>query len=262
MKIIFFVLRHFDDTKVSGPVWIGNAAKFSPYRGFGLSGIQEAVCYVIMADYKCVLSFGCCLMYPNLRSNCNKYFITSGFLLKLTCQPAAIQRFLPFILVCAFLAVNCKKESLSEVDKLPAITHIGANTFGCLINGKAWMPGGHDNPYPNYRVILENTASDLVLDIRTYNILGASRSDLTMGGIIKSGTEVFPFRNKDSMTIQFSSGTCYMTPHDSLYRSGALVISKLDLSTGIVAGTFECHIFRADCGDTIRISNGRFDKKL
>lgn len=32
------------------------------------------------------------------------------------------------------------KPTKTELEKLPPITQIGANTFGCLINGKAWIP--------------------------------------------------------------------------------------------------------------------------
>ena len=35
------------------------------------------------------------------------------------------------------LAVGCKK---NELNALPPETQVGANTFGCLVNGKAWVP--------------------------------------------------------------------------------------------------------------------------
>ena len=44
------------------------------------------------------------------------------------------------LLLIAFssLGLHCKKEEPSELSKLPPITNFGAQTFGCLINGKAW----------------------------------------------------------------------------------------------------------------------------
>jgi len=40
----------------------------------------------------------------------------------------------------ASIFASCKKEKMvEEIDKLPAATQNGANTFGCLVNGKAWI---------------------------------------------------------------------------------------------------------------------------
>jgi hypothetical protein len=47
---------------------------------------------------------------------------------------------LPVFLGSLLLAVPyCKKNK----DQLPSATQSGANTFGCLINGKARIPTGH-----------------------------------------------------------------------------------------------------------------------
>jgi hypothetical protein len=49
--------------------------------------------------------------------------------------------FIAFVL----MASGCKKNNNSNnspIDQLPPATQIGANTFGCLINGQAFTPGG------------------------------------------------------------------------------------------------------------------------
>jgi hypothetical protein len=58
------------------------------------------------------------------------------------------------LLLLPLMAMQCKKDTihslnntapcapgdtLCELAKLPAITTTGANTFGCLLNGKAWL---------------------------------------------------------------------------------------------------------------------------
>lgn len=47
-----------------------------------------------------------------------------------------------FSFMSLLTASGCKKNKLSELDKLPPATQTGANTFGCLVNGKAYLPGG------------------------------------------------------------------------------------------------------------------------
>lgn len=43
-------------------------------------------------------------------------------------------------------ATTCKKESTLEMElaKLPQATQTGQNTFGCLVNGKAWVAQNKD----------------------------------------------------------------------------------------------------------------------
>jgi len=44
------------------------------------------------------------------------------------------------------LSSSCKKNKpTNPVDQLPPETQTGANTFGCLINGEVFKPGGGHN---------------------------------------------------------------------------------------------------------------------
>jgi hypothetical protein len=62
------------------------------------------------------------------------------------------------LLICF---AQCKKTSTNPIDQLPPATQIGANTFGCLINGQAFTPGGSGLSGPNlscfYQYLIPNT---------------------------------------------------------------------------------------------------------
>jgi hypothetical protein len=45
------------------------------------------------------------------------------------------------------------------------------------------------------------------------------------------------------------------------YHKGTLTITRLDLQAGIISGTFEFTLAKPGC-DTVRITQGRFDKRL
>ena len=45
------------------------------------------------------------------------------------------------------------------------------------------------------------------------------------------------------------------------YHKGMLTITRLDLQAGIVSGTFTFTLAKPGC-DTIRVTQGRFDRKL
>src|SRR6187401_1438492 len=53
------------------------------------------------------------------------------------------------MLLMLFSIIGCGKDDssipVSELDKLPPATQIGANRIGCLLDGKAFMPGYYNN---------------------------------------------------------------------------------------------------------------------
>ncbi|MGG7035906.1 MAG: hypothetical protein ACI7YS_12040 [Flavobacterium sp.] len=53
------------------------------------------------------------------------------------------------LLIISFTLSCCEKDNTSkpvaEIDKLPPATQIGANTVGCLLDGKAFKPGSYNN---------------------------------------------------------------------------------------------------------------------
>ena len=47
-----------------------------------------------------------------------------------------------FLLLLLFAFSQCKKNQTNPIDELPPETQTGANTFGCLVDGQAFKPGG------------------------------------------------------------------------------------------------------------------------
>ncbi|MEO6683155.1 MAG: hypothetical protein ABIN48_10060 [Ginsengibacter sp.] len=163
-----------------------------------------------------------------------------------------------------FMGTGCKKnKAKTELEKLPPITQTGANTFVCLVNGKAYIPNGNDGAYPNFRTIVDPANS--IIDIRTfsYDFVSGVKSQIFFGSSISKSTGIFSFSNKGEVSLGiFKIMSCYIPSADSCYRKGNLIVSRYDLQNGIFSGEFECIIFGNNCTDTIRITNGRFDAKL
>jgi hypothetical protein len=176
-----------------------------------------------------------------------------------------------YILYAALLLLTqcskCKKDDPTPEEQLPPATQIGANTFGCLVNGQAYLPSGY-NGTSNYVVLYEPAPNGGTLNILTYSIKGTTRQfiNLSCGPIIQP--------RRFSLDIPVTEGTASYTntslpkPCNSYegnqapsYRKGSLTITRLDLSAGIISGTFEVTLAQPGC-DTIRVTKGRFDKKL
>ncbi len=171
-------------------------------------------------------------------------------------------------------AASCKKTipdtPLTELEKLPPIAQTGANTFGCLVDGKAWLPNGRkpQNGGPNIQVYVDPTLQGgrFAITGHQYNIPG---SDVSIGCSNCTNSGFYDLNNNINGASYYKtilgSMPCELSSSDNgTYKSGFLNISKYDLTTGIFSGTFEFKLYNSQslCGDTIRITNGRFDVKL
>ena len=84
------------------------------------------------------------------------------------------------------------------------------------------------------------------------------------GGLYTGAEKPFSkrFSSYSSVLGIIDINSCYISVNDTCYRRGFLKISKYDIANRIFSGEFECTIIGDGCTDTVRITNGRFDKKL
>ncbi len=170
-----------------------------------------------------------------------------------------------FLLVMPLaLLLGCKKTSPAPADQLPPATQTGANTFGCLLNGQVWTPQGY-NGTSNYSVVVDPTYHGGNVDVRAYRYTDNLLQSLIMGGdgINSVGTYsldatprsiFFTDTHLPSACQNFDGST-------GQYRRGTLTITRLDPQAAIVSGTFAFTLYKPGC-DTVRVTQGRFDKRL
>lgn len=174
------------------------------------------------------------------------------------------------ILGLTLASSSCKKHTVKPADQLsllPPATQTGANTFGCLVNGQAFVPKN--------RSILEgpDLQCNYIYTAGGYHLTvagGNKNSDGTLTSVIvgtdslavTQGTSI-PFKTfasgnaSGSYTLFYRSGGLnqYATNTTS---SGQLTITKLDTIKQIVSGTFYFTAINGK-GDTVKITDGRFD---
>ena len=160
---------------------------------------------------------------------------------------------------------QCKKSGntppLTELQKLPAITQGGLNTFGCLINGKAFVPGGGGVLSNVFSVIYDPTFQGGYLAISAKYYFGATNRqsvDLGADTIHSVGTYNLQLRSRYGIYYVDTRTSCsFYTLYDPPL-SGTLIITRFDTITRIVSGTFSFKVTTAACG-TIDGTDGRFD---
>ncbi|RYY18829.1 MAG: hypothetical protein EOO36_07240 [Cytophagaceae bacterium] len=168
------------------------------------------------------------------------------------------------------LLTQCQKADSGPAkpeDQLPAATQTGQHTFGCLLNGQPWTPGGNVGPL-NYRLIYDPGYAGGDLEIRAYRYIDALKGTqyfiISGAPVTKTGTYLIDGKTIGVYYKSGVKGSCYEYYNDpKLTVHGQLIVSRLDLtpSIGIMSGTFNFKLYQPGC-DTINVTQGRFDYKL
>lgn len=159
------------------------------------------------------------------------------------------------------LGVQCKEDEpdkIEELAKLPPATTKGHNTFGCLINGKAWpmsSEGFHrkqvfygDRIFINYQT--------------KFNQFDINESISIMSKRIKTtGTHTIKFDDVDEEFIVINYDN---DDYTSSYKSNengfaTLNITRLDSINHILSGTFSFSLKNMSDTKQVNVEHGRFD---
>ena len=170
---------------------------------------------------------------------------------------------LALTILISFLSCTKTDMEKSEIDKLPPITTEGKNTFGCLVNGKAWIPktdGGLFNE--RLSIKYEGRSFSIGANIRINNDMVRQRLFVTTNftdlGVYQippppfSGIIFFNLKNPPMGTIACTRYKCI--PEDT-----EIEILYINTSQRIISGTFNYKNLTNRCGDVINITDGRFD---
>ncbi|WP_293786919.1 DUF6252 family protein [uncultured Pedobacter sp.] len=151
------------------------------------------------------------------------------------------------VLLIIFSFSSCKKRiNPVKNEELPAETQTGANTFGCLIDGKAYIPDG----------VFGLPAITASLQYQILNLRSIKKSSNEAIGL--------PVRNMTAVgEYAITSEMGYSNP-DLDYKAvaGKITITKYDVANNIVSGRFYFTAKNEKAGKTVSITDGRFDVKF
>ncbi len=183
----------------------------------------------------------------------------------------------PLAIIALFFiltASKCKKDPVNNpIDQLPAATQTGANTFGCLVNGQAFLPRnaalGVSALQSNYQYLGNGVGGGYFFRLVATNGSGNNLTSLGLftdslpinqGGIFNLDTLYIPGK---SFGLYTGLGNSVQDWNYSTKRpkyTGQLLITHLDSANQIVCGTFWFNAANSN-GDTVKITDGRFDVK-
>ena len=143
----------------------------------------------------------------------------------------------------------------NPVDKLPPATQTGAYTFACLIDGQPWIVKGFNS---GTNAQYQFGGLDLGGSMKNEGVLKNLRFTFTTRISIETNQTYYLPRTDTTVLARYTeSSICrYDNGH---VTNGQIKLTRFDTSARIVSGTFELTVFNPDCGDTVKITDGRFD---
>ena len=188
------------------------------------------------------------------------------------------------ILLLFLTLSSCSKDKTEDTpkDQLPPITTIGANTAGCIINGKVLIPkngtqaiggspvyglttgAGNDFHPPiigdDYKYFKIANLKEVGGDVIYIHI-----NDMTLGiGDYSIGQSNYEYYgdgpNNPQIIVNLYDGVNPGKTFLSSANSGIITITRFDYINGIYSGIFSCTLYNKDIpSETIQVTNGRFD---
>jgi hypothetical protein len=142
----------------------------------------------------------------------------------------------------------------TELEKLPRATNTGEGTFGCLVDGKAWVaksdswsPPAAKAFYQEGRLSITGVASAIGQTMRL------SLYDLNL---TEQAYALNAYPDSYGILDEINTYCEYITSSE---YSGQLTITHLDKINYIISGTFEFEAYSVDCSKKVTVTKGRFD---
>jgi hypothetical protein len=167
-------------------------------------------------------------------------------------------------LLIAYALNSCSLANDASPDTLPPETQNGAETFGCLVNGKLFVPKGDSN----FQTLSKDYDGGLTI-VAIYATNG--KWDTTIGIGHQSINGVGKYNDSKLRYFRYSNSIAGGYGNQIMPLKTSLNITKFErgedkknnLKWLIISGTFEA-ILLGDQNplDTIRITEGRFDVKF
>lgn len=154
-------------------------------------------------------------------------------------------------------ADGCKDDlkPKSELEKLPPVTQEGKHTFGCLVNGKAWVTETSTDSWAFYQEGVLSINAKLLNNYFDQGIYIYDKNLAAQEYLVSSHVDQF----SNIAGLGDDSAKCSFETTSG--HTGVVSITHIDQGYGkwIISGTFEFEAYSRDCQKIVKVTEGRFD---
>ncbi|UUW08655.1 DUF6252 family protein [Flavobacterium plurextorum] len=177
-----------------------------------------------------------------------------------------MRKILPLFLILILFS-SCDEDGsiFNGKDQLPEMTNTGANTVGCLIDGRVFLPHQSGiNASVNCYYQIEGGEEYFVLNFADHRNEKNEMVIVMLRKIHVKEGEIYKLDKTFSTSPELNGALgVYSTADSQLFYTsetitGELKITRLDISKSIIAGTFWFDAVN-DKGVKVKITEGRFD---
>ena len=169
------------------------------------------------------------------------------------------------ILVTALTLSSCDKDDdKTSLEQLPPETQTGANTVGCLVNGQVYLPSqsGINSPI-NCQYEYIDSEFFFIMSFSDDRSSGPNVSVQTLRvNLLQGETYLLNKNSIDDGDFTGGGGAYRLSSVNKYYtnsiKTGALKITRIDLSNSIISGTFWFDAVNSN-GEKVQVREGRFD---
>jgi hypothetical protein len=148
-----------------------------------------------------------------------------------------------------------------DQDSLPVATMVGRNVFGCLLNGRPYIP---QDPLPSssaYPILIAYNDPPVINIESKCNFYEGDEYILTSLSV-----QIIPNKIDTTITHFYMWHSDFRTCRDYVMDTMSpyeVKITKVDKFQNIVSGLFSGTLISGDCdSDTLLVTKGRFDLRL
>ncbi len=147
--------------------------------------------------------------------------------------------------------------------ELPPLTMDGRNTFGCLVDGKLFLPKAPSGFGSGTYVSIEKIADTVGVTVYATNSVIHQNLNFFIydAPTIEIG-KVYDLTSDPIFSIRYTDHFTGLSCTYQTVVNGSVEFLKFNISNPqsiIVSGTFNFTIYSDDCTKTIKITDGRFD---
>jgi hypothetical protein len=184
-----------------------------------------------------------------------------------------MKKYTILLLMLPLLALQCRKDKndcpegdkACELAKLSPLTTEGKGTFGCLVNGKAWLPESNSlNPrlrsiyYDEEHSYYQGANYDPENESATYVAFNISNFKLLAQTYLLEQYKSDTSSEGAYLECWDNDGCSRVTYQTNFEQTGILNVSYVDSAKQIISGTFN-FVAKASSGETVCVTDGRYD---